>query len=50
MRHARAKQITFVVEEDLCFIDQATKRCGMHDTVTVALVGVSQTIGEWIGV
>jgi hypothetical protein len=44
MRHACAKQIAFVVQENLRFVNQATKRSGMHDTVTVALVGVAQSV------
>jgi hypothetical protein len=50
MRHACAKQIAFMVKKDLRFVDQATKRGGMHDTVTVALVWVAQSVREWIGV
>jgi hypothetical protein len=50
MRHARAKQIAFVVQEDLRFVNQATKSCGVHDTVTVALVGVAQSVRKRIGV
>jgi Holliday junction resolvasome RuvABC endonuclease subunit len=41
MRHARAKQIAFMVQKNLRLVDQATKRSGMHDAVTVALVGVA---------
>jgi len=44
MRHARAKQITFMVEKDLGFIDQSPKSRGMNVTVTVTLMRVSQTI------
>ena len=34
---AGAKQIAFVVEEHLGFVDQAPKRGGMHDAIAVAL-------------
>jgi Holliday junction resolvasome RuvABC endonuclease subunit len=42
MRHAGAKQIAFMVQKDLGFIDQAAKRGGMHDAVAVALKHISR--------
>jgi len=41
MGHAGAKQVALVVQKDLGFIDQAAKRGGMHDAVSVALKGVA---------
>jgi hypothetical protein len=37
MGQAGSKQIAFVVEEHLGFVDQAAKRRGMHNPVPVAL-------------
>jgi hypothetical protein len=31
-------QITLVVDEDLGFVDQSTKRGGMHDAIAIALI------------
>jgi hypothetical protein len=45
VRHARAKQITFVVQEDLCFVDQASESRGVNDAVAVALMRVAHAGG-----
>ena len=37
MGQAGAKQVTLMVQKNLCFIDQAAKCIGMDDTITVAL-------------
>ena len=42
MRQAGAKQIAFVVQKNLCFVDQAAKRGGMHDAVAVALKQIAR--------
>ena len=38
VRHARAKQVTLVVQEDLRLVDQPPERRGMNDAVAIALV------------
>jgi hypothetical protein len=45
VRHARAKQIAFVVQEDLRLVNQAAKRGGVNDAVTVALMRVAHAGG-----
>jgi hypothetical protein len=39
--HAGAKQVAFVVQKNLGFIDQATKGGGVHDAVAVTLKSVA---------
>ena len=39
MRQTRAKQVAFMVQKYLRFVDQPAKRRGVHDAVAVALVG-----------
>ena len=38
MRQACAKQITFVIQKNLCFVNQAPKRRGMHNPIPIPLV------------
>jgi len=45
MRHARAKQVAFVVQKNLGFINQAPKCGGVNDAVAVALVRVAHAGG-----
>jgi hypothetical protein len=45
MRHAGAKQVAFVVQKHLGFVNQSAKRCGVNDAVTVALVRVAHAGG-----
>jgi hypothetical protein len=42
VRHARAKQIAFVVQEDLGFVNQASKSGGVNDAIAVALMRVTK--------
>ncbi len=37
VRHPRAKEIAFMVQEHLRLVNQAPERGGMHDTVAIAL-------------
>ena len=37
VRHAGAKQVAFVVEEDLRLVDQPAKRGAVHDAIAIAL-------------
>jgi hypothetical protein len=37
MSETGAKQIAFVIEEDLCFVNQSTKCRGVNDAVSIAL-------------
>jgi hypothetical protein len=37
MRQSGAKQIAFVINEDLCFVLKAPKGAGMDNPVTIAL-------------
>jgi Holliday junction resolvasome RuvABC endonuclease subunit len=45
VRHARAKQITFVVQENLRLVNQPAKGRGVNDAVAVALMGVAHAGG-----
>ena len=45
VRHARAKQVAFVVQENLRLVDQAAKRGGVNDAVAVALVRIAYAGG-----
>jgi len=39
MGQARAKEVTFMVEKDLRFVDQSPKSGGMNNAVAVTLKG-----------
>ena len=42
VREPRAEQITLVVQEHLCFVDQPPECGGVHDAVAVALESVAR--------
>ena len=46
MRHPRAKQVAFVVDEHLRLVDQPPERGGMNDAVTVSLEFVARGRGR----
>ena len=38
MREPRSKQVTFVVQKDLCLVNKPPKRRGVNDPIPVTLV------------